>query len=119
MSDRKNINKHRKLECQYDKHLSLKKKKILSIRFMIPFDVVCSLCRRIIKEGKKINALKEKVINETYLRLDIFRFYFKCPSCTKGLSIKSDLQTASYYPEINCKKLATISHNEDLNFNLR
>jgi len=70
---------------------------------MIPFDLVCKNCLWILRQGKKINALKEKVSCENYLDLKIFRFYFKCTNCKKGISLKTNPENSNYQPEINCK----------------
>mmetsp|Transcript_59123 Transcript_59123/g.139267 ORF Transcript_59123/g.139267 Transcript_59123/m.139267 type:complete len:116 (-) Transcript_59123:902-1249(-) len=107
MSERKCVNKYKKPDEQYRCKDSrrTKIKKIFSIRFMIPFDIICKKCSWVFKQGKKINALKENVLSENYLNISIFRFYFKCPQCTKGVSLKTDPKNSYYIPEINCERL--------------
>jgi len=105
MSDRKNINKDRKDQSQYLKTHLLKKKKKIFIRFMVPFNIICLFCRRIIKKGIKVNAIKEKILEPIYSGIIYFRFYFKCLFCLKGLSLKTDSKNSSYIAEISCQRM--------------
>jgi hypothetical protein len=103
MTERKIINKHKNIEFLDRKNLIIKKKKLKKIHFMTPFDLTCLNCNQIIFKGKKLNAIKEKISIENYLGIQIFRFYFKCSNCFKGISIKTDPKNSSYCSEINCK----------------
>ncbi len=102
MTERKIINKHKNIEYQNKKIFILKKKKLIKINFMIPFNLTCLNCNKIISQGKKINAFKEKILNENYFGIQILRFFFKCPDCYKGISIRTDPINASYSSELNC-----------------
>lgn len=105
MSERKNLNKYKKIEIQFKKAILIKrKKKKLIIRFMMPFDICCLRCRNIIFKGTKLNAIKEKSLNEIYFKFSIFRFYFRCSECKNGITIKTDPKNSFYVPEINCKQ---------------
>lgn len=105
MSERKVLNKYRKIDIQFEKiNYQQKKKNFSSIRFMIPFDVFCLFCRNIIFKGTKINAIKEKIEKEDYIKIKIFRFYFKCINCNKGMTLKTDPKNSFYISEVNCKK---------------
>jgi hypothetical protein len=72
---------------------------------MVPFNIICLFCRRIIKRGIKVNAIKEKILEPIYFGIIYFRFYFKCLFCLKGLSIKTDLKNSSYIAEIGCQRM--------------
>lgn len=48
---------------------------------MAPFNMRCATCGEYIYKGKKFNARKEDVENETYLGIRIYRFYIKCTRC--------------------------------------
>lgn len=111
MTERKIINKHKKLELQNKKNfIYKKKKKFIKIHFMAPVDLSCLSCSQVIFRGKKINAIKESVFCENYFGLQIFRFYFKCPDCFKGISIKTDPKNSFYSSELNCKINNNISY---------
>ena len=103
MSDRKCISKYQGDSDQYKKNfvskISLKNKKI---RFMVPIPIKCRICLFKILKGKKINAIKEKVLNKRYTGINFLRFYFHCLKCMSGLSIVTDLKELKYKPEINC-----------------
>ena len=48
----------------------------------------CKTCGEYIYKGKKFNARKETVQNESYLGLPIFRFYIKCTRCLAEITFK-------------------------------
>mmetsp|Transcript_27363 Transcript_27363/g.69023 ORF Transcript_27363/g.69023 Transcript_27363/m.69023 type:complete len:108 (+) Transcript_27363:1866-2189(+) len=106
MSERKNINKFIKIEKHSGKSFGKRENHNYKlIRFMIPFDIFCIFCGGILREGIKIYAFKEKIISRNLLELQIFRFYFKCMFCLKGLSLKTGPKNCKYYTELNCKKI--------------
>jgi Zn finger protein HypA/HybF involved in hydrogenase expression len=80
-------------------------KKLKTIRFMTPFEITCLHCKNKIKKGKKINVFKETVLSKTYFGIKILRFYFRCPTCFKGITLKTDPKNFSYLAEINCNKV--------------
>jgi hypothetical protein len=86
------------------KYNSKKKRKYYKIRFMIPFKIICIYCNFILQKGKKINAFKEEILCENYYNVKLFRFYFKCSNCLKGMIIKTDPENFSYKSELNCRK---------------
>uniref|UniRef100_A0A8C4WWU9 Splicing factor YJU2 n=1 Tax=Eptatretus burgeri TaxID=7764 RepID=A0A8C4WWU9_EPTBU len=56
----------------------------------------CKTCGEYIYKGKKFNARKETVLNETYLGLPIFRFYIKCTKCVAEITFKTDPENTDY-----------------------
>jgi hypothetical protein len=59
----------------------------------------CNTCGDYIAKGKKFNARKETVEEETYLGLKVFRFYFKCPRCMAEITFKTDPKNMDYEVE--------------------
>lgn len=56
----------------------------------------CKTCGEYIYKGKKFNAKKEDVENDTYLGIRIYRFYIKCTRCLSEISFKTDPQNTDY-----------------------
>ncbi|CAN0891192.1 Splicing factor YJU2 [Linum grandiflorum] len=71
----------------------------LQIRIMLPMSIRCNTCGIYIDKGTKFDSRKEDVIGETYLGLDIFRFYFNCTGCSAELAMKSDPQNSDFVME--------------------
>lgn len=63
---------------------------------MAPFNMRCVTCGEYIYKGKKFNARKEDVENDTYLGIRIYRFYIKCTRCLQEISFKTDPQNTDY-----------------------
>ena len=103
MSERKCFSKYNLINNQYQKiPSSISKASKKKIRFMLPITVNCKTCFSKISKGKKLNAIKEKVLNKNYFGINFFRFYFRCFNCLTGSSITTNLKDMSYNPEINC-----------------
>lgn len=66
---------------------------------MAPCNMRCNTCGDYIAKGKKFNARKETVEEETYLGLKVFRFYFKCPRCMAEITFKTDPRNMDYEVE--------------------
>ncbi|KAB0396911.1 hypothetical protein E2I00_009826, partial [Balaenoptera physalus] len=79
--------------------LKLPKDRQYVVRLMAPFNMRCKTCGEYIYKGKKFNARKETVQNESYLGLPIFRFYIKCTRCLAEITFKTDPENTDYTME--------------------
>ncbi|XP_055382663.1 splicing factor YJU2 [Condylostylus longicornis] len=98
MSERKVLNKYYPPDFDPSKipRMKLAKNRQYTVRLMAPFNMRCKTCGEYIYKGKKFNARKEDVENETYLGIRIYRFYIKCTRCLQEISFKTDPKNTDY-----------------------
>lgn len=101
MGERKVLNKY--YPPDFD-HTKLKKNhrpkdKQDVVRMMLPMTIRCNTCGNYLYIGTKFNMRKETALNEDYLGIKIYRFYFKCTVCYAELTFKTDPKNHDYIVE--------------------
>nr|CAG4635133.1 EOG090X0G3U [Alona affinis] len=101
MSERKVLNKYYPPDFDPSKipRVRQAKNRQFTVRLMAPFNMKCKTCGEYIYKGKKFNARKEDVENESYLGIRIYRFYIKCTRCLSEISFKTDPASTDYVVE--------------------
>jgi len=101
MSERKVLNKYYPPDFDPSKipRVRQAKNRQFTVRLMAPFNMKCKTCGEYIYKGKKFNARKEDVENESYLGIRIYRFYIKCTRCLSEISFKTDPESTDYVIE--------------------
>lgn len=106
MSERKVINKW--LDPEFDPSKVVVEKKLqktsCGIRMMLPMTVSCLNCGNYMGIGTKFNMRLETVLDEDYLGIKIYRFYFKCTKCFVEVTFKTDPKNHDYVCEWGLKK---------------
>ncbi|CAF0907686.1 unnamed protein product [Didymodactylos carnosus] len=98
MSERKVLNKYYPPDFDPSRLPRVKraKNRQFTIRLMAPCNMRCKACGEYIYKGKKFNARKEDVIGDTYLGIQIYRFYIKCTKCLHEITFKTDPSNGDY-----------------------
>jgi len=78
--------------------------RLMNIRMMMPFSMVCDTCGNFTYVATKFNSRVEKVANEDYYGCAIYRFYGKCQHCLAEFTFKTDPKTADYVMETGGKR---------------
>lgn len=89
-------------EKKYNKEKFKDKKKepkMMNIRMMMPFSMICDTCGNFSYIGTKFNSRVERLKNEAYFGCSIYRFYGKCQHCGSHFTFKTDPATADYVME--------------------
>lgn len=100
MADRKVLNRFIPWDFDPSKIQKIKRTQnnLTTVRNMLPMSVSCSTCGEFMYKGTKFNTKMER-LEENYLGIQIYRFYYKCTACNSIYSIKTDPQNATYYVE--------------------
>ncbi|BFZ57064.1 Protein saf4 [Savitreella phatthalungensis] len=67
-----------------------------TVRFAMPYGVVCGGCDRSIGRGTRFNAIKNKVAPANTLTVPAVEFLLKCPACAAEIRIKTNPEQARY-----------------------
>lgn len=101
MGERKVLNKYYPPDFDPAKipKIAIPKDRQYVVRLMAPFTMRCLTCGDYVYKGRKFNARKETAIGETYLGIQIYRFYIRCPKCLSEITFKTDPITTDYIAE--------------------
>ena len=66
---------------------------------MLPMGVRCDVCGNFLYIGTKFNMRKETCLDQDYLGIRIYRFYFKCSRCHGEIAMKTDPKQHDYVCE--------------------
>lgn len=66
---------------------------------MMPLTCRCNTCGNYAGIGTKYNMRKETCLDENYLGIRIYRFYFRCSQCYSEITFKTDPKNHDYIVE--------------------
>lgn len=106
MSERKVLNKYYDPNFNPDKLPKNKrpKDKQDNVRMMLPMTMRCNTCGNYLYIGTKFNMRKETCLDEEYLTIKVYRFYFRCTGCYAEITFKTDPKNHDYIVEHGAKR---------------
>ena len=106
MSERKVLNKYYPPDFDPSKLMKVHRArdKQDNVRMMLPMSVRCNTCGNFLYIGTKFNMRKETCMDEDYLGIKIFRFYFKCSRCYAEVTMKTDPKNHDYVCEFGATR---------------
>ena len=101
MSERKVLNKYYPPDFDHTKLQKVvrPRDKQDNVRMMLPMSVRCDVCGNFLYIGTKFNMRKETCLDQDYLGIRIYRFYFKCSRCHGEIAMKTDPKQHDYVCE--------------------
>ena len=106
MAERKVQNKYISPYFNHEKLVKLRrqKEKQDNVRMMLPFSIKCDTCGNYLHVATKLNMRKE-TCTENYLGIEIYRFYMKCNTCYREITMKTDPRNHDYVLEKGAVRL--------------
>lgn len=92
------------LPLKHLKNRGENREKLLNIRMMFPFTMICDSCGEYNYTGTKFTAKTETIKNESYLGLKVYRFYGRCKHCWSEFTFKTDPKNSDYTMESGGKR---------------
>jgi len=89
------------------KHLKARgenREKLMNIRMMFPFTMICDQCGEYNYTGTKFTSKVETIKTESYLGLKVYRFYGRCKHCWSEFTFKTDPKNSDYTMESGGKR---------------
>ncbi|KAL8038186.1 hypothetical protein ABFX02_11G088400 [Erythranthe guttata] len=80
-------------------HVRKPKDQRIKVRLILPMSITCGTCGSNICKGTQFNSLKEDVVGETFIGIQILRFYFKCTKCRAEITFKTDPRNSDFILE--------------------
>mmetsp|Transcript_9715 Transcript_9715/g.17735 ORF Transcript_9715/g.17735 Transcript_9715/m.17735 type:complete len:149 (+) Transcript_9715:536-982(+) len=119
MTERKILNKYYPHDFDPSKVYKRKKSggKVIKVRTMIPFTVMCNNCGSFLYKGSKFNTIKKIINTQDYLTVPIYRFYMNCSVCNSIFYFRTDPKTGEYLLENGAQKIY-VSQDYKINNNI-
>lgn len=88
--------------------------KMMNIRMMFPFTMICDQCKEYNYTGTKFTSKVEMIKGESYLNLKVYRFYGRCRHCWSEFTFKTDPKNSDYTMESGGKRTYEAWKDADL-----
>ena len=88
-----------KKHAEKQKKLGADKFMSMNMRMMMPFSMNCNTCGEFMYIGTKFNSRMQKVEEDTYLNLSVYRFFGFCKHCRAEFTFKTNPKDGNYIME--------------------